>query len=137
MSPSANAAGPKGAERKSATVGRVLPQLTNIKLQLTAGAFLILNKFQIMSSRTRSEMSAPKAKRRQDVAVSECNRPGRSRQEVCERRASPAPAKADTLLVMLAGFLVSRQTPVGKKQDSKRSLCRPGGSQQIFKKKFG
>ena len=49
-------------------------------------------------------MSAPKAKRRQEVAVSECSRPGRSRQEVCERRASPAPAKADTLLVMLAGF---------------------------------
>ena len=47
-------------------------------------------------------MSAPKAKRRQEVAVSECSRPGRSRQDVCDCRASPAPAKTETLLVMLA-----------------------------------
>ena len=49
-------------------------------------------------------MSAPKAKRRQDVAVSECSRSARSRQEVCDCRASPAPVKTETLLVMLAGF---------------------------------
>ena len=93
--------------------------------------------YQSYSIRTRSEMSAPKAKRRQEVAVSECSRPGRSRQEVCDCRESPAPAKTENLLVMLAVFfLVSRQAPVRKKQGSKRSLRRSGGSQQIFSLKI-
>ena len=72
--------------------------------------------YQSYSIRTRSEMSAPKAKRRQEVAVSDCSRPGRSRQEVCDCRESPAPAKTETLLVMLAVFFFGFKTSTSQKE---------------------
>ena len=64
-------------------------------------------------------MSAPKAKRRQEVAVSECSRPGRSRQEVCERRASPAPAKTKKLQLNAGAFLILNNMSHKHTQDSK------------------
>ena len=90
----------------SASGRQVLPQL-NKKLQLPDWSFFVLNN--IWQDLKCSERRPSGRKSTQDVCVSERNRPVGSRHDVCERKASPAPAKKKKLQLLTGVFLFFQQ----------------------------